>query len=119
MYYKVVTSDLKSSVVWSYNFGVQYIEGEWVSPKDDVSRLMVFDSLENAFAFRWSNGGRVYSCEVEDPTPLERVSASFITRYIKNFWYSQVSDTLTRDAPKGTIGVKRVKLLERIPDRVL
>lgn len=75
MYYKVVNSNLSSAfissgmVLNSIHFTVLYKINEWVEPTIKGSKLMVFDSLEEAEnflnIFGW--GDVIYKCEAKNP----------------------------------------------------
>lgn len=77
-YYKVVSilgEELYSALysqVTSESEGIflKYIPGEWIRPKVEGSKIMVFENLDDAYKFAsdeyWET--RVYKCEVLNPS---------------------------------------------------
>jgi len=125
-YYKVVSFDLKSYLYKHLpkEFVVKYEIGEWVYPKVEGTKLMVFNNLKDARKFCYF-GSHVYNCMIENPS-----CSSVFVPYIGSIHSASVflrKWNLIRKkqkqhkkffekkaVPKGTVFVSAVKLLKRV-----
>jgi hypothetical protein len=128
MYYKVVNSDFSSAYVGSdYAYSceklkVYYKIDDWVEPKIKGSKLMVFDSLENAQYFMdhcgW--GVYIYKCEVKNPSKkgvFVKANYRLAERLFRIIDLKNKKKKFTDllDEPiKGTIFCDAVKLVEKV-----
>lgn len=115
MYYKVVRPFNGSLLSCSIDpsTALTYSADQWTEPVIPGSRIFVFDSLANADYFR-SFGQVIYSCEAEDLIPLANRSFELTDRHIRAFWDGTLHNYNLAQAPIGTLGAKRVKLIEEI-----
>lgn len=81
IYYKCLASNHSSLVVYNPEMRVYYKQGEWVFPKLEGTKLMVFDSLINAKKSALSPI-YIYECEVINPRK--------IGFFIRGIWNSSV-----------------------------
>ena len=132
IYYKVVCEDLTSACVprWYEESGVidkfcvQYIKNEWVYPKINGSKLMVFNHLDYAKKFARDRGWKVkiFECEIKNPSkkaPFIRNTNGielFIEKCIElkknKKKYSHLCQL--ESIPPGTIFCNAVKLTKEI-----
>lgn len=124
MYYKVVTTELKSAIDIARELGLetQYIIGEWVKPKIKQAPLMVFGELKTAreFVSRNSSSGphRIFECSIKQSKREWGWVPSYIRpnllKYIKSkkAWRHFIGTS--EGFPEGTIFADEVKLLREI-----
>lgn len=134
-YYKVVTQDLKSAIVnprfnnydFYNDFCVQYKVGEWIKPNMEHSKLMVFDSFDNAKRFydienNYNTRLCIYECNGKNPS---RQGLCILVGRIRHMYdellkikkakkkviefYNSFSFT-----PPGTIFCSAVKLVKKV-----
>lgn len=93
---------------------VVYTVGKWVGPQFDNanSLLFCFATLEAARQPRWRSGLVLFKAEAEGYImPIEFLAPE---TDLLRFWYGDLSYFETLRAPEGTLGVSRLKLIERI-----
>jgi hypothetical protein len=125
-YYKVVSKTLKSVVIEKekvkldgkdYRLRVQYKIGEFVSANVSGTKLMVFDTLENAVKFNRNN--RIFLVEVEG-IASKGICLCYITCFlpeilkIKNRKKGYLNHWTNALPPEGTLFAEKVKLIEEI-----
>lgn len=126
IYYKVVTSKLRSIVHGNNSIlSVQYKLNEWVTPHIKGSSLLVFSNLERAKMFAQGWGGCIYECKVKNP----RKKGPFVRFGNTNsgYVYQQLNLLIQNyierhkklpedweDAPDGTVFCSAVKLLRKV-----
>lgn len=127
IYYKVVSSDLKSVVAKNYYLSVQYKIGEWVRPNIAYTDLMVFENLRSAKIFMDEyQDQRLFECYIKNPrktgifchwlhvrygitTPLQIEKMISIKKKKKKY-----TNLIKDKIPKGTIFCSSIKLLKEI-----
>lgn len=128
MYYKVVNDNMSSAYIGSGCIGnykeliIYYKIDDWVKPRIKGSKLMVFDSLENAQYFMdhcgW--GYYIFKCEVKNPSKkgvFVKADYSLAERLLKiiNLKNKKKKFTDLLDKPiRGTIFCDAVKLVEKV-----
>jgi len=126
IYYKVVSYRLKSRIYYLLpkEFVVQYKVGKWVYPKIKGTKLMVFNSLRNAYNFCFDIN-YIYTCLVKNPSYsgvfVPHVGNLHFPSQFLEKWFSlqkkqkQHKKFFKRKAvPKGTVFVDGIKLLEPV-----
>jgi hypothetical protein len=128
-YYKVVSENLQSWVITKYDFIevnnkrlrliVQYKIGKFVSPNIIGSKLMIFETLEQARNF--NTNGRIFEVEAKNVTNR----GICLLTYEINYWLpklfklkKQKKRYLSLDVngfqPPGTLFADQVKLIREI-----
>lgn len=115
--YKVVDTILKSAIMASSEYVVQYQLNEWVYPKVKEAPLMVFDNFYDAKKFcNCESFGHlvIYKCEYQQSKKkwgccLGRVSEILRLKKQKKNISHRVGDP-----PRGTVFADAVKLTERV-----
>lgn len=116
--YKIVDLQLKSAIMSSSEFVVEYKLNEWVSPKIKEAPLMVFDNLYDAKHF-YKGENRysylcIYKCEYQRSKRKWGCCMGFIDDILR---LKKQKKNITRRVgrvPYGTVFADAVKLTERI-----
>ena len=123
-YKVVVAGTLKScrASTWdnSDQWAVTYKLNEWVSPLVKNSKLLVFDTLENAKSFANNNTypEAIYKCEVRRVSSQKYISD--LVYEVEKFWktlgFNRSKSCRIQPIVPGTHFASQVKLLELVKD---
>lgn len=127
MYYKVVDINLRSIWVTDHQLSkalsVQYILNNWAYPNKDFtgSRLMVFNDYHKAHEFAWGHSGRIYECDIKNPSEnglFVWTGRLYMIDCIKNALKDRAKKKKYNYArekfPEGTVFCTAVKLTKEI-----
>lgn len=128
-YYKVcATYEEYPNTYFSFNCGpmhrnlcLVYKPDIWTFPIIKNSHLYCFDSIGEARDFIRYNLGNahIFSCYVKNPRYTKWIGNPCNTSQIHAFWETKskhLNKHLRYDAPRGTISVSAIKILEKIVD---
>ena len=116
IYYKVVTSTLRSARHYPKSGAIQYKINEWVTPP--IGKIFIFETKKDAIQFQLFYE-KIYKCVVKNPTKAKYYAQSCMTCLV-DFWknYNKPAELAKMSGiskpPKGTIYCDAVKLLEEV-----
>lgn len=132
-YYKIIRryndrllSASASSWVTHTEYSVEYFINQYVSPNVEYTKLMVFDNLADAIAFKRDEYNslepiEIYKCNIKGKcryAPFSYLISDIRTltnQYRKNKKnHKKISTTSEINPPKGTVFCNQVKLLGKI-----
>lgn len=121
-YYKVTDLNMGSCVIAAKGIKIKYYLSKWVEPKAKGSLIFVFEKLEEARDFIYSQAScyRIFRCLARNPKKCDiriigGIDYENISRSaLKNFWTGKHTDFWKSNAPGGTYFAESIKLVSEV-----